>query len=87
MRSRSKAKVFIRTVTYFYTGRVIGQDDREIVLDHAAWIADTGRYADAMRTGVFSEVEPYPPEVVVRIQRSAIVEIVGWIHDLPKDQK
>jgi hypothetical protein len=84
---RGKAKVFIRTLTYFYTGRVIGQDDREIFLDQAAWIADTGRYAQAMATGVFSEVEPYPPEVVVRIQRSAIVEVVGWIHDLPMAQR
>lgn len=59
-------KVFIRSVLHHYTGFV-----RELVppqsaiLTDAAWIADDGRFADAMKSGEFSEVEPYAGPVQV----------------------
>ena len=52
--------VIIRTVTNYYTGRLTDMDHQWITLDEAAWIADTGRWHQALGTGVLSEVEPYP---------------------------
>lgn len=45
------SRVFIRTVTSYYTGEVIEVSADEIVLVNAAWIADTGRFAPAMASG------------------------------------
>jgi len=77
--------VLIRTVTYFQVGRITHLDALEVVLDDASWIADTGRFNEALRTGVFSEVEPLLGPVSV--SRGAIVDVVTWSHPLPKDVK
>jgi len=80
--------VFIRTVTYHYTGRVVRETDTEIELDDAAWIADSGRFCQALITGQFSEVEPYPSGMTVSVLKGAIVDIVrNWPHPLPRDVK
>ena len=80
--------VFIRTVTSYYTGEVLEENDLEIVLVKAAWIADTGRFAQAMATGEFSEVEPYPDEFEVGVNRGSVTDIVrNWPHPLPRAQK
>ncbi len=79
------ADVLIRTVTMIYTGHVDGLDEHTIALNEAAWIADTGRFADALTTGNLSEVEPYPDTVYVA--RAAVVDITFWTHDLPRVQK
>jgi aspartyl-tRNA(Asn)/glutamyl-tRNA(Gln) amidotransferase subunit B len=44
------------------------------VLSDAAWIADTGRFANAMQEGILSEIEPFPN--LVSINRQAIVYAV-----------
>lgn len=75
----------IRTVTFFYTGRVQEITDTDLVLQDAAWIADTGRFYDALKTGQLSEVEPFVSEVIV--PRSGIVDATVWKHPLPKNQK
>ena len=77
---------FIRCVTFFYTGRLVRVTAQELVLEDAAWIADTGRFAQAMETGNFSEVEPYPAGELI-IGRGAIVDAwqAAWV--LPKTQK
>ena len=80
-------KVFIRSVTHHYTGRVVEVTADEIVLTEAAWIADDGRFANALANGTLSEVEPFPPDAPVRIGRGAIVEWTLWGHDLPTEQK
>ena len=46
----------IRTVTMIDTGRVTAVYEHEIVLEDAAWIADTGRFQDALKMCEFSEV-------------------------------
>ena len=79
--------VYIRTVTYHYTGRIVQLSDAEIVLDDAAWIADSGRFTQAMAHGTLSEVEPYPGGVHVSISRGADVDVSSWLHDLPRAQK
>ena len=73
--------VIIRTVTHYYTGRIEVLDKDWIVLSSAAWIADTGRWAQALASGKLSEVEPYPNGVSVA--RGAIVDCSTWCHDLP----
>ena len=49
-------------------GRVWGHD--------AAWIADTGRFADSLKTCEFSEVEPFPQGREVIVGRSAVIDAV-----------
>ena len=77
--------VLIRTVTNYYTGYVNAVDKRFIHLIDAAWIADTGRFSDALANGTLSEVEPYPGSVLVAI--GAIVDITEWAHSLPRVRK
>lgn len=76
---------FIRGVTHYYTGKLIAVTETDLVLERAAWIADTGRFADAMRTGVFNEVEPFFKDAI--ISRAAIVDFTLWPHALPTEQK
>lgn len=75
----------IRTVTMHYTGRLIEITDSDIVLEQAAWIADTGRYTNSLKDGNLLEVEPYPDRVAVN--RDVIVDFAEWKHKLPRDQK
>lgn len=79
--------VFIRTVTHYFTGKVKKVTKSWIVLSSAAWIADTGRFADAFRDGTLSEVEPYPVATLVFVGRSSIVDVAIWPHPLPRTQK
>jgi len=76
---------FIRTVTHHYTGRLVAVYECELVLEDAAWIADDGRFMQAVATGVLNEVEPFPDGRVV-IGRSAVLDatVVSW--PLPRTQ-
>ena len=47
----------LRTVTHIVTGKIESVGPLEIVVSSAAWIADTGRYANAIATGSFNGVE------------------------------
>ena len=78
-------KLFIRGVTMYYTGRVVACSESEIRLSDAAWIADTGRFAQALETGTFNEVEPYAGEVVVN--RESLIDYVEVSWELPRAQK
>jgi len=76
----------IRTVTHIQTGRVVAVGATEIVLEDAAWIADTGRFADALENTEFSEVEPFPAGRRVIVGRGAVVDAVQVV-TLPRSQK
>ena len=73
-----------RLVTLYYTGRVKKVTPKEIILEDAAWIADTGRFSDALKTGVLSEIEPIG-EVI--IGRGAVIDASKWNHPLPMEKK
>lgn len=75
--------VFVRTVTHYYTGKLEHLTDGFMVLGQAAWIADTGRFSEALKTGKLNEVEPFPGQVHVSL--GAVVDISEWHHDLPRD--
>jgi len=79
------SKYLIRTVTMHYTGRLESVTDSDIVLSDAAWIADTGRYSEALTKGSLAEVEPYPGDVIV--SRGVIVDAAIWDHGLPRETK
>lgn len=78
---------FIRTVTNFHTGKLVREEHDCLILSNAAWIADTGRFADFLRTGKANEVEPFPMDLEVAVPKMAIVDACSWPHELPKDQK
>lgn len=75
----------IRTVTMIDTGRLVAVTDHELVLEEAAWIADTGRFAQAVANAEFGEVEPFPDGRVI-IGRGAIIDAVV-IALAPRSQK
>lgn len=75
----------IRTVTMADTGRLVMVTPQELVLEDAAWIADTGRFSDAVKNAQFGEVEPFPDGRVV-IGRGAIIDAVQ-IKVSPRSQK
>jgi hypothetical protein len=67
---------FIRTVTYHLTGRVKWVGNMELVVTEAAWIADSGRFADALKNEEFDEVEPFPVGSEVIIGRQSVIDAV-----------
>lgn len=79
----------IRTVTHIDIGIVVAVGEKEIILTNASWIADTGRFHDALTKGpsILNEVEPYPEGENVIVGRGAIADACRWLHDLPLTQK
>lgn len=78
-------KIFIRTVTYHLTGRITAIHGNFLTLEDAAWIADDGRFTQAIDDGKLSEVEPV--KCKVRVNTDSIVDAYEWNHDLPREQK
>lgn len=79
------AKLFIRTVTNYYVGQVCFVSDDEIGMVGASWVADTGRFSEAMASGTLSEVEMYKGRISVG--RGAICDVSRWGHALPTETK
>jgi hypothetical protein len=79
-----KAYLF-RTVTHIELGRVASVSGQFATLEDASWIADTGRYHDALKNGSLSEIEPYPNTTTVNME--SLINFAPWDHKLPKDQK
>ena len=77
-------KLFIRTVTYHLTGKVEKIVGSFLVLSTAAWIADCGRFQQAIKDGTLDEVEP-AGQAFVNI--NSITDMFPWKHKLPTKQK
>ena len=75
----------IRTVTMIDTGRIVGVTAQEIILEDAAWVADTGRFSDALVNCEWGEVEPFPTGRVI-LNRAAVIDAVQ-IATLPRKKK
>lgn len=77
-------KFFFRTVTYHLTGRV-----KRIIagfileLENAAWVADSGRFMQAIKRGRLKEVEPVGRAF---ISINSVTDFFPWLHDLPSKQ-
>lgn len=77
-------KFYIRTVTYHMTGKVVKRMGAFIQLEDAAWIADSGRFSNAIKEGTLSEVEPVG---TMWVNLSSVVDFFPWKHKLPQEQK
>ena len=75
----------IRTVTMIDTGRLVAVTSQELVLEDAAWIADTGRFMQAIEEAEFGEVEPFPSGRVI-VGRGSVIDAVQ-IAVVPRSQK
>jgi len=77
-------KFFFRTVTYHMTGEVVKRIGHILELKNAAWIADSGRFEQAIKEGNLSEVEPVGQAF---INLDSVVDFFPWKHKLPNKQK
>ena len=77
---------FIRTVTMIQTGRLVAVTPQELVLEDAAWIADDGRFNEAIKDGTLNEVEPFTDGEVI-VGRGALIDCIEWKHPLPRSVK
>lgn len=73
-------KVFIRTVTLYYTGLIKEIVGDWIVLEQASWIADTGRFFDFLKDGTCNEYESF--QKPVSIPTGSVIDITEWSHKL-----
>lgn len=74
--------VFVRTVTMHFVGQVVAITPQFVKLKEASWVADSGRWSAALKTGRLLEVEPYPDGVLVAV--AAIIDVTRWNHPLPR---
>jgi|SRR3990167_2204441 len=77
---------FIRTVTNYFTGTLLWVGPMELLLENVSWIADTGRFSNALREGKLNEIEPYPEGPVI-IGRGAVIDATHWNFDIIMVQK
>lgn len=77
-------KYYIRTVTHHQTGKVKAICGKFLVLEQAAWIADSGRFMEAILEGKLSEVEPVKECFV---NTDTIIDAFPWRFELPQTQK
>ena len=76
-------KFFFRTVTYHLTGRVKKVFGSILELENAAWIADSGRFMQAIKEGKLNEVEPVGRAY---ININSVTDFFPWKHKLPEQQ-
>lgn len=72
---------FFRTVTYHLVGKIARIEGRFAILTDAAWVADSGRWSDAIANGTLKEVEPFPGEVALNLD--TVTDACEWKHGLP----
>jgi len=76
-------KFFFRTFTYHTVGEVVGFLGSFVKLKNASWVADTGRFMNAIKEGLLCEVEPVGD---FNINMTTVVDFCQWKHKLPKEQ-
>jgi hypothetical protein len=74
----------IRTATMTHCGQLVDVYPNELVLVDDAWVADTGRFNEALRTGKLDEVEPFPDGPVI-VGRNSVIDAAIWNHPLPRE--
>jgi len=84
--------VLLRTAVHSWAGRVRRTLKIEgvafVELEAASWVADTGRYHEALRDGLdkasLAEIEPAPVDGIVTVQIGAIGDIAP-LPSLPRE--
>ena len=79
-------KYCFRTVTMIYTGEIVEIQGDLLVLKNAAWIPETNRWNESIKTGIFKEVEPYPENEPVFVFKGALLDVCA-IPQLPREVK
>lgn len=79
-------KVFIRTVTYHLVGEVKNRIGNLFELKEASWVADSGRFMNAIKEG-FSDSAEIEPVGQCYVNIEAIVDMFPWKHELPTEQQ
>ena len=79
-------KFFFRTVTYHLIGKVEKRVEGTniFVLSTASWVADSGRFMNALKKGTLAEVEPIG---IAYINVDTVTDFFPWNHPLPTEQK
>ena len=77
-------KFFFRTVTYHILGKVEKIVGNVAQLSMASWVADSGRFMQAIRDGELEEVEPLGEWFV---NLASVTDFGEWKHPLPTEQK
>lgn len=77
-------KFYFRTVTYHLTGEVKKIVGRFAYLKNAAWIADSGRFNEAIKNGTLNEIEPVGDAFV---NLDTVTDFFPWTHKLPNTVK
>ena len=81
-------KVLVRTVSYFLIGEIVRIDQGFLMLSEASWVADTGRFHEALQNGTLNEVEPVlTKDGCAEVSLGAIVDVFTWDHALPRAAK
>jgi len=75
---------FFRTVTYHLVGEVESIHGKFIKLCDASWVADSGRFMNAIKEGILDEVEPVG---VCFVNSDSVIDVFPWLHELPTKQK
>jgi hypothetical protein len=75
--------LFLRTVTYHIIGKVYNVTGTILWLKQASWVADSGRFMDAIKYGTLKEVEPVGSWFV---NISTVTDGGPWVHPLPTEQ-
>ena len=76
----------IRTVTMHHVGKLVAVYPQELVLEGAAWVADSGRWHNALETGEVKECEPFLAGPVI-VGRGGIIDACVWKHELLRTVK
>lgn len=77
-------KFFFRTVTIYCVGRVEKIIGKFLELSTSSWIADAGRFMQAVKNGTFNEVEPTGTQY---LNIEAVVDFFPANYKLPTEQK
>ena len=77
-------KFFFRTVTYHLVGKVVKRIGNILELKDASWIANSGRFMQAIKDGTLNEVEPVG---TAYLNLQTVTDFFPWKHSCPKEQK
>ena len=75
---------YLRTVTYHLVGKVDKIVGKFLVLKGASWVADSGRFMNAIKEGKLNEVEPVG---IAFVNLESVTDFFPWTHKLPTEQK
>lgn len=75
---------YFRTVTFHLVGKVKKILGNFVELEESSWVADSGRFQQALSEGSLDEVELCGQGFV---NMEAVTDFYPWKHDLPDKQK